>query len=167
MKTKKRILPRAVPYVIQPLGPRDRERILHHLGSLDVGDRSLRFGVACDDEALARYVAAIDFESGSVLGAAAADGSLVGVAHIALRDAVAELGISVSPGRRQQGVAGALAAAALGEAQRMGAREFRFEAAASNAGMRRLARQLGMHVRAEGTDLLARRSLGADASVRI
>jgi hypothetical protein len=33
--------------------------------------------------------------------------------------------------------------------------------------MRRLARQLRMHVRAEGTDLLARRSLGADPPVRI
>ena len=159
MTTKKPILPRVVPYVIQPLGPADRDRIIQHLVSLDEGDRSLRFGVACDAEVLARYVAGIDFESSSVLGAAKADGSLIGVAHIALVESIAELGISVSRGQRQKGVAGALAAAALREAQRMGAHEFRFESAATNAGMRRLALQLGMRVSADGSELLARRSL--------
>lgn len=161
MKTNKPIVPRVVPYVIQPLGPEDRERILRHLMSLDEGDRFLRFGVAHDADALARYVDAIDFDSSSVLGAALADGSLIGLAHIALVGAVAELGISVSASQRQRGVAGALAGAALREAQRLGAREFRFESAASNTGMRKLARQLGMQVNAEGADLVAQRSLVA------
>ena len=160
MKTEKPDVPRVVPFAIQRLGPADRERILRHLASLDEGDRSLRFGVAHDADALARYVAGIDFETSSVLGAVLTDGSLIGVAHIALSDAVAELGISVLPGQRQKGVAGALAGAALREAQRMGAIEFRFESAVSNAGMRRLARQLDMHISADGPDLLAHRPLG-------
>ncbi|MGZ8274509.1 MAG: GNAT family N-acetyltransferase [Burkholderiaceae bacterium] len=161
MKMKEPVVRRVAAYVVQSLTPQDRARILRHLMSLDDGDRWLRFGVAHDADALARYVAAIDFDSSSVLGAALTDGSLIGVAHIALRDAVAELGISVSPGQRQNGVAGALAAAALREAQRMGAQEFRFESSASNAGMRRLARQLGMHISAQGAELVAQRSVGA------
>lgn len=164
MKTEKPNVPRMVTFAIQRLGPPDRERILRHLISLDEGDRSLRFGVAHDADALARYVDGIDFDASSVLGAALTDGSLIGIAHIALSDAVAELGISVSPGQRQKGVAGALAGAALREAQRLGAIEFRFESAASNAGMRRLARQLGMRISAEGPDLFAHRPLGVQGA---
>ena len=166
MTTNQPALSRVAPYVIQPLGPADRPRILAHLLALDADDRRLRFGAGGDAEVVARYVSAIDFDTGSVLGACAPDGSLLGVAHVARGGTTADLGISVVPGARQQGVAGALAAAALREARRTGAREFRFDSSATNAGMRHLARQLGMHVCAEGTELVACRMLDGASDAR-
>lgn len=160
MKSRTPAPSKALPYAIQPLGPDDRARIRAHLLALDLADRALRFGVASDADAVARYVDAIDFDGASVLGAVAPDASLIGLAHVALDGAVADLGISVSSGQRQRGVARALAGAALREAERLGAREFRFDSTATNRGMRRLAQQLGMQVTADGTEMAARRALG-------
>lgn len=166
MKTTQSKTPRVDPYVVQPLGADDRPRIVQHLLALDGSDRFLRFRASTHADLIARYVDGIDFDAGVVLGAVTPDRALIGVAHIALDAGVAELGISVATEQRQKGVAGALAAAGLREAQRLGARQFRFASAATNDGMRRLAQQLGMIVSAEGSEMTAHRSLdrGSDAS---
>jgi GNAT superfamily N-acetyltransferase len=150
---------RVCPIRVQALGPSDRGRILEHLLALEGADRVLRFGLVSDDDAIARYVAAIDFDRSAVLGVARADGALAGLAHVAFDGEVAELGLSVKPGARRRGVGGALASSALRAAERRGAREFRFDCAASNVGMRRLAEQLGMPITAEGSESIARRRL--------
>lgn len=150
---------RVTPYVVHRLSSTEREAITAHLIALDDHDRSLRFGVATDAAAVARYVDAIDFEQGMVLGAMTAAGALAGVAHLALDGTIAEVGLSVRPGDRQRGVAAALAAAALREAGRLGADELRIHCTASNRGMRRIAERLGMDITADGSDLLARRRL--------
>ena len=139
----------------------DRDRIHAHLLALDPADRFLRFGAATDADGIARYVAGIAFAGNSVLGVEDEDGALIALGHLALHEDYAELGISVSSGHRQRGIGRALAAAALRVAESTDAAEFRFHFAATNDAMRRLAQQLGMDVSAEGSDLIARRALGA------
>jgi len=152
--------PRVEPYVIEQLGADDRPRILEHLLSLDEAGRAVRFGVATDAEIIERYVASIDFDRGRVLGAVGPDGALLGLGHIAVSGESAELGLSVSSAQRRRGVAGALTRAALREADRLGAREFRFHYSATNMAMRRLAVQFGMQVSTDGSELIARRTHG-------
>ncbi len=161
---KKRNDPRVPSYAIRQLGASDPPRALAHLLALDAADRVLRFGVATDDAAIARYVDSIAFDSQAALGAIDADGALIGFAHVPVIGNVAELGLSVTRGHRRRGVALALAAAALRAAERAGAGEFRFHSAASNDGMRRLAQQLGMALDVEGSELIARRLLGSEAA---
>lgn len=160
MEIKKPVKPRVLPYVIERLGEGNRTDVRAHLLSLDATDRTLRFGVTSDADAVERYVANLDFERDVFLGARARDGALVGLAHVALVDGIAELGVSVCERARRSGVAAALAQAALREAQRLAAREFRFDFVAGNAGMRRLARKLAMTVSRDGNEFLAQRALG-------
>ena len=160
MEIKKLAKPRVLPYVIERLGDGNRADVRAHLLALDAADRALRFGVTSDADAVERYVARLDFERDVFLGARARDSALVGLAHVALVDGIADLGVSVSGHARRSGVAAALAHAALREAQRRGASEFRFDFVAGNAGMRRLARQLAMTVSRDGNEFLARRALG-------
>jgi RimJ/RimL family protein N-acetyltransferase len=141
------------------LGPDDRARILDHFLALDAEDRSLRFGTAADDAALARYAESIDFERDALLGIEGEGGTLSALAHVAFHDGVAELGLSVARDQRDRGLASELAAAALRAAQDGAAREFRLHCAASNEGMRRIARGLGMAFEVDGSDVIARRAL--------
>lgn len=151
--------PRSFAYVVHRLVAGERDAIAAHLTALDPTDRSLRFGVAADAAAIARYVESIDFERGAVLGAVTREGVLAGVAHLALDGASVEVGLSVLPGDRQRGVAGRLAAAALREAERLGAAELCIHFAATNRGMRRIAERLGMEITTNGSDATARRRL--------
>lgn len=160
MNKKNAADPRVPPYVIKPLAPADRPRVLAHLLKLDEADRSLRFGVVADEAAIARYVDSIAFDGRSALGVADTRGALIGFAHVPFDNGIAELGISIDRGRRQRGIALALTTAALRGAQAAGAREFRFHCAASNEGMRRLAQHLGMAIEADGSDITARLVLG-------
>jgi GNAT superfamily N-acetyltransferase len=89
------------------LGPQHRTAVAVHLMSLDSESRVLRFGGPARDEVLTRYVAGIDFERDIVEGVWD-EGRLVGVAHLAVfmenGQLVGELGISVLPSARQQGL---------------------------------------------------------------
>jgi GNAT superfamily N-acetyltransferase len=164
MNTKKRERSRVLPYAIVPLTSADVPWILQHFLALDETDRALRFGVASDDDAVRRYVTGIDFAHSAVLAASEPDGRLAGVAHLALSDDVAELGLSIADRARGRGLGRALSAAALREARQRGACEFRLHCSANNAGMRRLAEILGMTTTADGSDLIARLSLRATRS---
>jgi len=87
------------------LGDDDRAAITAHLIALDKGSRALRFGSSLHDDAVAKYVATIDFGQ-DILEGVWDDNALVGVAHLAISredgTCVGELGISVLPeGRRQ------------------------------------------------------------------
>jgi len=50
------------------LGPDDAAAVTRHYLSLSPRDRSLRFGVAKSDEAVARYCAAIDWDRANLIG---------------------------------------------------------------------------------------------------
>ena len=138
---------------------RDRARVLQHFVALSAEDRRTRFGSERNAEGLGRYVNRIDFEQHCVLGATATCGELVGIAHVPIDRGVGELGISVNMRGRRRGIGLALARQALTEAQRAGAREFRFEYSASNEAMRRIAAALDMKLTRCGSEVSARLKL--------
>ncbi len=124
--------------------------------ALSAEDRRTRFGSERNAEGLGRYVNRIDFERHWVLGATATCGELVGVAHMPIDRGVGEFGVSVNPRGRRRGVGLALATQALAEAQRAGAREFRFDYSSSNEAMRRIAVALDMKLTRRGSEVSAR-----------
>ena len=135
---------------------RDHARVLGHFVGLNAEDRRTRFGTGRSAEGIGRYVGQIDFEQHCVLGASAACGELVGVAHMPIERGVGELGVSVNPRGRRRGIGLALARHALNEARRAGAREFRFEYAADNDAMRHIAAALRMRLTRCGSEISAR-----------
>jgi len=114
----------------------------------------MRFGHGAID-AIDRYVAAIDFNLEIVLGAVDPERTLIGLAHVPVKEDVAELGLSVIPQARRRGVGRELALRARQEAERCGACAFRFHSTSSNDAMRRLAAALRMHVIFDGNDFVA------------
>jgi GNAT superfamily N-acetyltransferase len=102
---------------IKELGERDRRRMLRHFLDLEKNDRLLRFGAALTDDAVAVYVARIDFARDVVFGVHNRMFRLVGVGHLAFapkeasplghatsKARVAELGVSVSRSARGKGI---------------------------------------------------------------
>lgn len=89
-------------------GAADAPRIRAHLLALDTDDRLLRFGHGIRDEGIAAYVAALDFARDHVHGLCTAQGEILALAHVALRDGEIDFGLSVSPGQRQRGLGRAL-----------------------------------------------------------
>jgi GNAT superfamily N-acetyltransferase len=114
---------------------------------------------------IARYVDGIDFNRDAVFAvhpAAIGDEcreALAGVVHAAFPDDVAELGISVLPAYRNQGLASALAEWAIAYARSRGMRWLSMQVLRENAPMLRIARKLGMTIVDGGADLFARLEL--------
>lgn len=100
-----------------------RERVLQHLLALDADDRYGRFATPLGDAGIAAYVNRIDFAGDLCFATLEDDGSLSGFIHLARSGDVAELGASVGAGRRRQGRARRLFAAALAEAGQLGVKE--------------------------------------------
>jgi RimJ/RimL family protein N-acetyltransferase len=124
----------------------DRPALLEHLTSLEGEDRRLRFGSPLRDEAIAEYVERIDFAHDGVV--AVHDGSmrLLAVIHIAITEESAELGLSVLPEARNQGVGTALFARAVMHLRNRGAREVFVHCLSENGAMMHIARKLGMAI---------------------
>ena len=120
--------------------------MLAHFTSLDSEDRRLRFGAPLRDEAIANYVERIDFVRDGVF--AVHDGTLrlLAVVHVAFTDDSAELGISVLPPARKQGLGGALFERAVMHLRNRGAREAFIHCLSENGAMMHIARKLGMAV---------------------
>src|SRR4051812_1622701 len=86
--------PRFTMGEVQRLDDACRASLLVHFAALSTEDRRLRFGASLSEETIAAYVERIDFERGAVFGIFDDTLALAGVAHLALSDDVAELGIS-------------------------------------------------------------------------
>jgi RimJ/RimL family protein N-acetyltransferase len=121
-----------------------RSAIFRHLMGLDRDGRLLRFGTPARDEAVAHYVASIDFERDIVEGVWD-EGQLVGVAHLAvyMENAVpvGELGISVSPEARHTHLGQRLLSRVLLRARLMRLTRVYVQFMARNTPMARLARE--------------------------
>lgn len=68
---------------IKELSEQDRPFMLNHFLGLSPADRRLRFGAALPDEAVTKYVNAIDFDRDTIFGVYESTFNLVGVGHLA------------------------------------------------------------------------------------
>src|ERR1044072_1156752 len=82
---------------VQRLTEKARPALLAHFAALSEDDRRLRFGGSTSAERIGAYIAEIDLARDAVFGIFDDSLALVGVAHVAFADGVAELGISVLP----------------------------------------------------------------------
>jgi GNAT superfamily N-acetyltransferase len=134
----------AIP--VQRLTGNAREAYLAHLLSLEADDVRLRFGSRLSRASIAAYVAGIDFEVDSLFGVFGDALALSGAAHLAVGDGIAEIGISVLPDARRQGIGGALITRAYEYARNRATPRLYMHCLAENASMIRLARRAGMEV---------------------
>lgn len=144
---------------IHRLNDRSRAGIVAHFLALPVADRSLRFGTPLARNGVTAYVEGIDLQRNALFGIQDEHAVLVGVAHVALTEDVAELGLSVLPAHRGLGLGGALfeRAAAYARSRRIG--KLLMRCLAGNAPIMRIARRFGMDIRWEDDH--------ADASLRL
>jgi GNAT superfamily N-acetyltransferase len=128
----------------------DRASLAAHFLALGEEDRRLRFGVNLPDVSLRAYVARLDFRSDRLFGVHDGNMELVAVAHAAPGEAGSELGLSVLPGWRGQGVGNALFRRAVSFLRKRGTQAVFVHCLAENAAMLHLARKNGMHVAFSG-----------------
>ncbi len=82
---------------VQHLNGNARAALVAHLLALPAEDRRLRFGSSLSPESIANYVDSIDLVHDAVFGVYDDRLALVGAAHLAFADDLAELGLSVLP----------------------------------------------------------------------
>jgi hypothetical protein len=140
-----------MPYLVHVLGATDRDALHKHFAGLSHQDLRMRFGRSPDPNWLRLYVEGIDYGRDAVLGVREG-GALVGVAHVALFDGAAELGLSVLPSHRRRGIASALFDRGALHARNRGVVELFIHCLSENQAMRRIARKAGMRVLVEGVD---------------
>ncbi len=95
----------------------DRAAILAHLLALDCDDRYGRFASALSDHAIAAYVARLRLDHDAGFGIVDTGGRLSCFLHLALHPPAGEIGASVLPESRRQGLARRLFAAAFRHAR--------------------------------------------------
>ena len=132
--------------ITKTLSAADRAVLATHLLALSSEDRRLRFGAAASDTVLRNYVARIDFDRDAVFGFFADDLSLGGVAHAAVAEGVAELGVSVLAAYRRRGIGAALFQRASDFARNHSIRTLFMRCLAENAAMMHIARKSGMKI---------------------
>lgn len=137
------------PWPVTELSAHERGRLVRHFLALGGEDRRLRFGTPFTDFALRRYVERIDFDRDGAFGVLDDDLNLAGVAHLARGDGHAELGVSVLPAWRGQGVGSALLERAVLHARNWGERELFMHCLSENTAMMHLARKQGMRILTE------------------
>jgi GNAT superfamily N-acetyltransferase len=138
--------------IVARLSDSERASLIAHFASLDSEDRRLRFGTSIGDEALRAYAERIDFEGDGVFAVHDDNLRLIAVVHVAVAGAGAELGLSVLPGFRGEGLGSALFARAVMHLRNRGVREVFVHCIAENAAMMHLARKHGMRVVPAGAE---------------
>lgn len=142
-----------------PLRGADRPALAAHFLALDAEDRRLRFGTSPGNAAVSAYVEGIDLARDCVYVVHDEALRIVGAVHVAITGAAAELGLSVLPAHRGEGVGDALLRRALTFLRNRDAREVFVHCLAENRAMLHLARRNGMRVAFEGAEGGARLAL--------
>jgi RimJ/RimL family protein N-acetyltransferase len=143
-----------MPY-LRKLTPADRPALRAHLARLDAESRRRRFGHPTSPEAAAEHADRLDFRDTIVVGRVAG-GALCGVAEIVPCGAegrTGELGLSVDPGWRGQGLGTELTRRAFTMACNRGIRQVIVLCVADNVPMQRIAKKLGGRVVAAGSEV--------------
>ncbi|NNG24086.1 GNAT family N-acetyltransferase [Telluria aromaticivorans] len=145
--------------LVKELSERDRRRILRHFLALNPNDRLLRFGSMIPDDAIAAYVAKLDFKRDIVFGVVNRVFQLVGVGHLAFakaddgkpttKERVAELGVSVSASARGKGVGSRLFDRAAIHCRNSDVDTLYMQCLSSNQTMMHIARKAGMQIKRE------------------
>jgi ribosomal protein S18 acetylase RimI-like enzyme len=125
----------------------ERPQLLAHLLALDAEDRHLRFAHMLSDDGIRHYVEGIDLTRGAVFVVTGIDLEIIGAAHLAREDGNAQLGISVLPRSRGQGIGGALLERCAARARNWGMRVMFMNCLVENAAMMHLARKQGLKIR--------------------
>ena len=139
----------SVPRPVRELAALERPALQRHLLALGPDDRRLRFGTPIADSAIGAYVARIDFDRDAAFGVFDEALSLLGAAHLARSGGHAELGVSVLPGYRGQGVGAELLRRAVLHARNWQAHALFMHCLRENRAMMHLARKQGMAISAE------------------
>ncbi len=132
--------------LVHQLTAADRPRIVSHFLQLDDDDRRLRFGTVLDDAGIRSYCDKLDFDSGAAFGVYGAALVLDGVAHLALWQGAAEVGLSVLAGARGAGIGGLLFDRAALHARNLGIAELFMHCLRENEAIRHIARRAGMRI---------------------
>ncbi len=127
-----------------------RGALVQHFFALGGEDRRLRFGVGLSDHGVRDYVENIDFDHDAVFGVFDDDMQLAGVGHLARGEACAELGVSVLPAYRGQGMGGSILARAHTHARNWGVPTLFMHCLSENGAMMHLARKQGMRIVSAG-----------------
>jgi GNAT superfamily N-acetyltransferase len=135
---------------IHRLGDGARATVTSHFLALPMKDRRLRFGTTLAPRVIAAYVDRIDFDRDAVFGVHDDRLMLVGVAHVAFENNVAELGLSVLPAHRGLGLGVALFKRALAHARNRCIPRLFMHYVYGNAPIMRIARRFGMDIVAAG-----------------
>ena len=107
----------------------------------------LRFGTIRSPTSLAEYVESIDFDRDAVFGVFDNHLGLAGVAHVAMMpEGTAELGVSVVPDARRQGMGTALFERAHGYARNRRIRTLLMHCLTENRAMMHIAKKAGMRI---------------------
>jgi GNAT superfamily N-acetyltransferase len=130
----------------------ERPQLLTHLLALDAKDRRLRFAHALSDDGVRHYVEGIDLSRGAVFVVTDVNLAIIGAAHLAREDGHAQLGISVLPQSRRQGIGGGLLARCAARARNWGMRVMFMNCLVENAAMMHLARKQGLKIAASGAE---------------
>lgn len=128
------------------LGEGSRPELKRHFLALGAEDVRLRFGSMLARSALEEYAEHIDFDRDAVFGVHDERLELIGVAHVAFTEDFAELGVSVLPAHRGQGVGAALLARAAEHARNRFVDRLYVHCLSENAAMMRLAKDAGMTI---------------------
>ncbi len=145
--------------LVHSLTPLDRLRLGAHFVALDDTDRRLRFGGALPDDMLLDYVQGIDFSRDRVFAAFDSAFAVVAVAHLGIREGTAEIGLSVLPAHRREGLALRLVERCQRSAIAQGCESLWVHFLSENQAMTRLTHKLGMRVTASQGEADARLTL--------
>ena len=133
-------------FAVQRLNEDLRAALVAHFLALPIRDRSLRFLATLAPELIKAYVDRIDFDHDAVFGVHDHRLVLVGVAHLAVVDDHAELGLSVLPAHRDRGVASALIERAVAHARNRRVPRLVMQCLSSNAPIMHIAQKFGLEI---------------------
>ena len=133
-------------FPIRRLNEAARATIMTHFLTLPVRDQRLRFGAPLAPQVIAAYVDGMDFTHDAVFGLHDDRLVLVGLAHLACKDDLAEVGLSVLPAHRGRGVGSALFRRAVAHARFRCIPRLIMQFLSSNVPIMCIARRFGMRI---------------------
>jgi ribosomal protein S18 acetylase RimI-like enzyme len=140
------------PFLPVRLRESDRAALETHFLTLGSEDRRLRFGASMSDDGVRAYVGRLDFERDGLFAVHDDELKLLAVVHVAVGGGEAEMGLSVLPSHREQGLGNALFTRAVVYLRNRGEPKVFVHCISENAAMMHLARKHGMRIVNEGAE---------------